>query len=94
MRLQSAEIDTIIRELRQQFGACRVYLFGSRLDEEKRGRDIDLYVIAEDMPELFKKRLYARNALQRLLHKPVDIVVHRKFDRPIEQEALKGIRLL
>ena len=93
MRLQTAEIETIKRVLLESFGGCRVYLFGSRLDENKQGRDIDLFVIAEEDTGLFEKRLRARSRLQYQLHKPVDIVVHRAFDRPIEQEALKGIRL-
>jgi endonuclease/exonuclease/phosphatase (EEP) superfamily protein YafD len=31
--------------------------------------------------------------LKELLHKPVDIVFHSNFDRVIEEEALKGVRL-
>ena len=94
MRLQSGEIETINERIEARFGRCRLYVFGSRLDEKKRGRDIDLYVIAEDNTRLYEKRLRARGDLQRLLHKPVDIVTHRCFDRAIEQEALKGVRLL
>jgi predicted nucleotidyltransferase len=45
MRLSSKAI-TIIREAaKHQFGAqAKVWLFGSRVDDSKRGGDIDLYV--------------------------------------------------
>ena len=43
MRLQSKEIQTIIQIAKDIYGeTVQVYLFGSRLNDEKRGGDIDL----------------------------------------------------
>ena len=48
MRLQSKEIQTIIRIAKEIYGeSVKVYLFGSRLNDEKRGGDIDLLVRTE-----------------------------------------------
>ena len=45
MRLQSKEIQTIIQIAKDIYGeTVQVYLFGSRLNVEKRGGDIDLLV--------------------------------------------------
>ena len=45
MRLQSKEIQTIIQIAKDIYGeTVQVYLFGSRLNDEKRGGDIDLLV--------------------------------------------------
>ena len=59
----------------------------------KKGRDIDLFVVAKNEYNLYEKKLKAAVKLERLLYKPVDIVVHRDFNRDIEEEALKGILL-
>ena len=48
MRLQSKEIQTILRVAKDIYGdGVQVYLFGSRLDDKKRGGDIDLLIRTE-----------------------------------------------
>ena len=48
MRLQSKEIQTILRVAKDIYGdGVKVYLFGSRLDDKKRGGDIDLLIRTE-----------------------------------------------
>ncbi len=45
MRLTEAEISIIKRAIKGRFGSVRrIFLFGSRVDDEKRGGDIDLLV--------------------------------------------------
>lgn len=45
MRLAQSQADTIVKLARDQFGpSARVWLFGSRSDDSKRGGDIDLLV--------------------------------------------------
>ena len=92
MRLSQAERKIIIDTIEKIFGTCDIYLFGSRLDESKKGGDIDLFIVAKGT-DLFKKKIKAAAKLEQLLQKPVDIVVHKDFDRLIEQEALMGIKL-
>jgi len=91
MRLSEKEINIIKNTLENIFEDVTVYLFGSRLDESKKGGDIDLFVIAKNATLTHK--IQALSKLQRQLHKPVDIVLHKDFSRDIEQEALKGIIL-
>ena len=90
MRLSEQEKKIIKSVIAEIFGEAKVYLFGSRLDESKKGGDIDLFVIAQDRTELFHKKIKALAKLERILHKLVDIVVHKNFDRAIEQEAMRG----
>ena len=48
MRLTNKEKETILKSAMRYFGnTVKVYLFGSRLDDQKRGGDIDLFVISE-----------------------------------------------
>ena len=91
MRLTEREKESIKSVVHSIFGDAKVYLFGSRLDDTKKGGDIDLFVIT-DTPSL-EKKLEALAKLKRVLHKPVDLVLHKDFNRSIEQEALQGCEL-
>ena len=88
MRLSEKEITTIKRVIGESIGEAKVYLFGSRLDDTRKGGDIDLFIVAGTID--LETKLMIRAKLKNHLHKPIDIVCHHDFDRPIEQEALKG----
>jgi len=90
MRLNNEEIVKIKSILETIFEKPTIYLFGSRLKNDKKGGDIDLYVISKDKDNLYEKKIKAIAKLEYVLKKPVDIVVHKDFNRAIEQEALKG----
>lgn len=89
MRLNRSEIETILKMSEEIFGKAEVHLFGSRLDPKKKGGDIDLFIVPEDRTNLFEKKIKALAKLERALCKPVDIVVHRDFERVIEREILQ-----
>lgn len=90
MRLQFAEIQTIIRVAKEIYGeSVKVYLFGSRLDDGKRGGDIDLLVRTEGE----RKNVLARvRMLARLKHclgeQKIDIIGDYE-ESPVVYEALK-----
>jgi predicted nucleotidyltransferase len=97
MRLKPFEIETIKSCLKESFGEnAKIYLFGSRTDDAKRGGDIDLYVVAEPLPADWSER---RSALwiclqERLGEQKIDILISRNPDEPIERIARKeGIQL-
>ena len=90
MRLSTKEIEIIKDKVKIIFGEAIIYLFGSRIDDTKRGGDIDLYVIPKVNDELFKKKIKTKTILEDILFKPVDIVVFKDKNRLIEIEAIKG----
>jgi len=49
MRLSEQEISVLKSTLRARSTEAELYLFGSRVDDTKRGGDIDLLVVANDM---------------------------------------------
>ena len=57
MRLSSKEINIIKNKAQLIFGDSIVYLFGSRVDDTKKGGDIDLYLVSENKDNLFKKKI-------------------------------------
>jgi predicted nucleotidyltransferase len=44
MRLTQNEKDSIKKTFLEVFGEGEIYLFGSRVDDSKRGGDIDLFI--------------------------------------------------
>jgi predicted nucleotidyltransferase len=92
MRLNEEYAATIRAGVRKVFGPdARVWLFGSRTDDSRRGGDIDLYIEAPCPPEqiaTLEGRLYAF-LVRRLGEQRIDIVIrpHSKAPRPIDVEA-------
>lgn len=93
MRLSQKEISIIKTKIKIIFGEAKIYLFGSRIDDNKNGGDIDLYIIPREKTNLFKNKIKIKTVLEDLLFKPVDIVIAKDKNRLIEQEALKGMIL-
>jgi predicted nucleotidyltransferase len=93
MRLSKNQVEIIKQVVFDIFGESEIYLFGSRVDDSKRGGDIDLFVIPKSRDgNLFEKKVKASVKLENLLELPVDLIVHYDFDLLIEKEALKGIK--
>ncbi len=96
MRLTTSEINAITQNAKNIFGdAAKVYLFGSRVDDSKKGGDIDLYVISENQDNLYEKKVKFLSALDMSLgEQKIDVVIAKDKNRPIEKEAIaKGIEL-
>lgn len=92
MRLSNSQRAAIREEVQRHFGTgARVLLFGSRVQDDARGGDIDVYVEAElSAEEALSRELRLSAALQRRLgEQRIDLVVHRTGSplRPIDHEA-------
>lgn len=94
MRISPDQLDTITRCIRHWLGdEAQVWLFGSRLDDAKRGGDVDLYV--ETLPHDIMNDMACKAELQDVLDLPVDLIVRSvDDDSPIATIAKSsGIRL-
>ena len=95
MRLSPDQADTIRQAVHAHLGAdLRLWLFGSRVDDRRRGGDIDLLVEA-DHPIDPIAALRCRGALADALDLRVDLAVGQPGDdRPIHRIArATGVRL-
>lgn len=96
MRLQPKEIQSILQVARQIYGEkVKVYLFGSRLDDTKRGGDIDLLVRSEGIKKGVLARIRMIAQLKYLLgDQKIDIIGDHE-ESSVAQEALqKGVLLV
>jgi predicted nucleotidyltransferase len=93
MRLTTYEINAIKQTHKNVFKQGDIYLFGSRVDDDKRGGDIDLYVITTQtttplqerkLKQKFKLALYNKIGEQK-----IDIIISKDKNRSIENEAIK-----
>lgn len=103
MRLQDSDIDHIIESFKQHFGKDdHLWLFGSRVDLEKRGGDIDLYVethLSLLPSEIFSKKLrFIGDLWRRIGERKIDVVLNvlgNAETLPIYEVAkTEGVRLL
>lgn len=62
MRLKDFELNAIVSTVKSFDGNASLYLFGSRVDDTKKGGDIDLLVLSDrltnDDKRSIKKKLY------------------------------------
>jgi len=95
MRLSLKEIEAITSTFKAVFKEGEIYLFGSRVDDTKRGGDIDLYIVTENQENLTLKKIDFLIDLKRAIgEQKIDVVISRDKNRLIEQEALKkGVKL-
>jgi len=95
MRLSKKYISTIKKYFYLFFKSGEIYLFGSRVDDSKKGGDIDLYLVLSDFDNLFEKKLKFLSRVKRELgDQKIDIVFNMDSARLIEKEAIKwGVKL-
>ncbi len=100
MRLNENEISIIKEKAETIFGpSTPVFLFGSRVDDLKKGGDIDLFIETDYTGvELLKKKIQMITEIQLAMgERKIDIVSSRKDEEnlsPIIQNARKhGIKL-
>jgi predicted nucleotidyltransferase len=95
MRLSYAELKTIIITFSDIFKNGKIFLFGSRVDDSKKGGDIDLYIESTNKDNILKKKIDFIVKLNSLIgEQRIDVIVQTDKSRPIEIEAKKtGVEL-
>lgn len=97
MRLSIEHKNTIRREVTKAFNdSTKVFLFGSRSDDSKRGGDIDLYLETDIKDNIFNRKIDFLLALNRELgEQKIDVVINdHRYDKSIYKIARQtGVEL-
>lgn len=95
MRLTTFEVNAIKQSAQEIFGpGVEVFLFGSRVDDEKKGGDIDLYIKTQTGKDLMHKIKFLVSLEQKIGEQKIDVVLATDENRPIEQQAIStGVML-
>jgi predicted nucleotidyltransferase len=95
MRLNNTELQALRAILGELDPAGRIYLYGSRADDTRRGGDIDIYLQASRPIEL-KTRLLTQYRLEQACDTRVDLLVKNPAqpELPIHQIAVERDVLL
>ncbi len=97
MRIKEEDLLQIKRIAKVYFGDdAKVYLFGSRVNDKKRGGDIDLYIETGLKENIVQRKIKMLGELQEILgEQKIDIVVNTfRSDKRIYQVAKnEGIAL-
>jgi len=89
MRL-SIKYQQTIKKYFNEFFDGKIYLFGSRVDDAKKGGDIDLYLVVNNQDDLFQRKIKFLSRIKRELgEQKIDVIFNTDSDRLIEQEAKK-----
>ena len=99
MRISNEEKEYIIKNFRDSFDGGKLYIFGSRIDDSKKGGDLDLFIeYHRDIPfkEFYKMLKKFRKRLHILPYYKIDIIYHlpNKEIKNIHKEAKNGIVLI
>jgi len=95
MRLSPEVTHAIQEAFVQVFEKGDLYLFGSRVDDTRKGGDIDLYVDTDNRERLGEKRIeFLARVKRRIGNQRIDLVVARGTKRSIDEAAIsEGILL-
>ncbi|RUM72265.1 MAG: nucleotidyltransferase domain-containing protein [Sulfurovum sp.] len=94
MRLSQESVNIIKKTFLSHFDDARIFLFGSRVDDTKKGGDIDLFVItSQDITLKDELMILAKLELNGIARK-IDLVLDTpkrnkdKFFQTIKHEAI------
>jgi predicted nucleotidyltransferase len=89
VRLTEFEVSAIKQSAHEVFGSeVEVFLFGSRVDDAKKGGDIDLYIKAQAGNDFTHKIKFLVLLEQKIGEQKIDVVLAANKNRPIEQQAI------
>lgn len=97
MRLSREIRESVIQYAKEYFGNnIKLYLFGSRVDDNKRGGDIDLLIDTTEKIDTKAEINFLRAIYKNITSRKIDLLIKTPYkqDKPIYHTAInEGIRL-
>ncbi len=94
MRLTDYEIESIKTVFLEIFKHGELYIFGSRIDDNKRGGDIDIYIKPGENDNLSSKKVdFLVELKNRIGEQKIDVIIDRGENRLLNKIAEQGVLL-
>ena len=95
MRVSNYLKNEIKKASKVAFGDLDLVLFGSRVDDSKKGGDFDIAVVGDMSYEKFQKAKveFFKYLLLKDLDLPIDLVLYSKASDLLKKEIDKGVKL-
>lgn len=92
MRLPEYIKTELLNAANCAFGNAKLLLFGSRVDDSKRGGDFDIAVVCDMDKQAFRKAKvqFFKYLLLKDLDIPIDLVHYQSVSKLLQQEIEKG----
>ncbi|MFC1616677.1 nucleotidyltransferase domain-containing protein [Candidatus Margulisiibacteriota bacterium] len=86
MRLNNKEIVSIKETVLEYDPEALIYLFGSRVDPQKKGGDIDLLVLSQKLTEKDKTKIRL-GLFDKLGEQKIDLIIAKDLKKPFVRIA-------
>ncbi len=94
MRLKNFQKQIIVNAIKNEDQKASVYLFGSRVDDEQLGGDIDILVLSSTIKFDEKLRI-KKKIFESLEEQKIDLLIVDDLSEPFAQIAIeKGIKFV
>ncbi|MBI3399601.1 MAG: nucleotidyltransferase domain-containing protein [Deltaproteobacteria bacterium] len=93
MRLKESDIETIVESIKTRDKDAKVYLFGSRAHDFKKGGDIDLLVISQKLN--YTDSIKIRQRLHEILgEQKIHLIITKDLEKPfVKMVCAEGVPL-
>jgi predicted nucleotidyltransferase len=86
MRLKKTEIESIKRIVAKHDPSAKIYLYGSRIDNDKKGGDIDLLIISNKITSTLKRKIRLE-LYEDIGEQKIDIIISENIIKPFVKIA-------
>jgi predicted nucleotidyltransferase len=90
MRIEQDKVEFLKQEIKKYLPAFKLYLFGSRADDKKKGGDIDLLILSNHLLERKNKRAIKIAFYNTFGEQKIDLV----YFRPDSSDPFKELALM
>lgn len=89
MRISQEEIEVLRKTLAELDTEAKLYLFGSRVNDEKKGGDIDLLIVSKKITKMDLRKI-KREFFNKFGEQKIDIVLDNgEFNNPFAEKIIK-----
>jgi predicted nucleotidyltransferase len=94
MRINTFEKDTIVQAVCQAAPDAKIWLFGSRTDDSKKGGDIDIAILSDSTIDVKKEITIKQQIFDKIGEQKIDLIISTDGQQAFFKFAIaKGILL-